>query len=115
MKFEKLPMISSGNTKAPPLELLIQWCIDGWKSIPEAQIVSSFKQCGLTKAIDGSEDGLISAFKEGHACAAGRLLLQEKQFAFITGGLEVEAPEPEPEEYAMDGSDQENDEVELNE
>ena len=41
--------------------------------------------------------------------------LQEKHFAFITGGLEAEAPEPEPEEYAIEESDDENDEVELNE
>ena len=90
------------------MELIVQWCADAWKAIPEALIVASFEQCGLTNATDGSEDDLISAFKDGHTCAAGRCLLREQQVAFINAGLEAEAPETGAEEHAVEESNDEN-------
>ena len=34
------------------------------------------KSCGLVLAVDGTEDDLISCFKESKQCAEGRVLLQ---------------------------------------
>ena len=34
------------------------------------------KSCGLALAIDGTQDDLISCFKEGKKCAAGKALLK---------------------------------------
>ena len=34
------------------------------------------KSCGLALAIDGTQDELISRFKEGKKCAAGKALLK---------------------------------------
>ncbi len=64
---DQLSLTAAGNLKAPPLELLCQWCTDAWNSVSESQIVASFQQC----ALDVSEDDLILAFRQGHACAGG--------------------------------------------
>ena len=64
-----------------------------------------------TNALDGSEDDLILAFKEGHACAESRQQLLQAQRTLAAGTLEAEAPEIEVEEHAMEASDDENDEI----
>jgi len=105
MLANQIPTTAGGNLKAPPLELICHWCVDAWQSIPASQIVGSFKLCGLTNALDGSEDHLILAFKEGQACAAGCELLQQAQRALASGTLEAEEPEMGVEEHAVDESD----------
>ncbi len=40
-------------------------------------IQNSFKVCGVSTAVDGSEDDLIHAFKPDGPCPQGRELLEE--------------------------------------
>jgi len=49
-----------GNRKAPPKPLLLRWVKEAWASITPEIIVKSFKKCGITSALDGSEDHLFN-------------------------------------------------------
>uniref|UniRef100_A0A915DHN8 Transposase n=1 Tax=Ditylenchus dipsaci TaxID=166011 RepID=A0A915DHN8_9BILA len=41
-----------------------RWIYEAWQSLTEEMIASSFKTCGITNALDGSEDDLIHCFKQ---------------------------------------------------
>ncbi len=50
----------SGNLKQPTRQYAIDWVSAAWKSIKTETIVHSFLVCGISNALDGSEDGLAS-------------------------------------------------------
>ena len=45
------------------------------------------ERCGLSLAVDGTEDDLISCFKEGKKCAGGRALFQAQMENLNDGSL----------------------------
>ena len=51
------------------------WIVESWDDIPCEVIANSFKACGISKARDGSEDGMIVCMREGRNCAAAREVL----------------------------------------
>lgn len=48
--------------KPPAPEVYCQWIAKSWQEIPKQLIIDSFKYCGITIAIDGSEDEAVSCF-----------------------------------------------------
>lgn len=50
---------AAGNRKAPPKPLILKWIKDSWACITPAVIRKSFKKCGITSALDGSDDYLF--------------------------------------------------------
>lgn len=50
---------AKGNRKAPPKPLILQWIKTSWDSITPETIRKSFKKCGISVAMDGSEDHLF--------------------------------------------------------
>ena len=62
--------------KAVPRKLVVQWVIKSWQDISNETLAKSMKLCGLALAFDGTKDDLISCFKEGKKCAAGKALLK---------------------------------------
>ena len=56
---------TSGNLKALPKKLMVEWVLESWASLSPEVIKKSFKVCGLNLAVDGSENHLIHCFKEG--------------------------------------------------
>ena len=66
----------AGNMKPVPRWLIVEWVIKSWQAISNETVAKSMKSCGLALAVDGTEDDLISCFKEGKKCAEGRALLQ---------------------------------------
>jgi hypothetical protein len=46
----------AGNLKRPGIELLTQWVCNAWEEIPNEMVVKSFKKCGISNAMDGTED-----------------------------------------------------------
>ena len=46
------------------------------------------KACGLSLAVDGTEDDLILCFKEGKKCKGGRALLQAQMENLNDGSLQ---------------------------
>ncbi len=45
-----------GNLKKPDYS---KWILEAWAEIPKEMIVKSFKKCGISNAMDGSEDDLF--------------------------------------------------------
>ncbi|KAH7684437.1 pogo transposable element with KRAB domain-like protein [Aphelenchoides avenae] len=99
---------AAGNPKPPPPETYLQWVLDAWEAVSEEVIIRSFKACGISTALDGSEDALVHCLKEGNGMPNGvGSLMQARHEANaqdleeIMHGLELEAPE-DPEDDAAD-------------
>ncbi|KAH7664926.1 pogo transposable element with KRAB domain-like protein [Aphelenchoides avenae] len=91
---------AAGNPKPPPPETYLQWVLDAWDAVNEKVIIRSFKACGISTALDGTEDALIHCLKEGNGMPNGvGSLVQARHEANaqnleeIMHGLELEAPE----------------------
>lgn len=65
-----------GRMRAPPLEEILKWIRDAWSEIPEEQIKNSFLHCGVSNALDGSDDDRIVCLR-GEGMEEGRRLLAE--------------------------------------
>ena len=53
----------SGNLKAPPMEIFLEWVVLAWQSVSAEVIKHSFDACGISINTDGSQDDLIHCFK----------------------------------------------------
>ena len=73
---EKQNYWDAGNMKPVPRRLVVEWVIKFWQDISNETLAKSMKSCDLALAIDGTQDDLISCFKEGKKCAAGKALLK---------------------------------------
>ena len=49
----------AGKKKAPTRNLILRWIKEAWQEIPEEMVKKSFKSCGISNAMDGTEDGVI--------------------------------------------------------
>ncbi|KAM7298548.1 uncharacterized protein ISCGN_019142 [Ixodes scapularis] len=54
----------AGSLKRATLDDLAKWVHDAWKALLRAMVVHAFKKCGLSNALDGSEDCLWSMDSE---------------------------------------------------
>uniref|UniRef100_A0A914XCA3 Uncharacterized protein n=1 Tax=Plectus sambesii TaxID=2011161 RepID=A0A914XCA3_9BILA len=57
------------------MDVNLQRIVDAWDSLPKELITRSFKVCGISNAVDGSEGDLIHCFKPEGSCPEGRRLL----------------------------------------
>ena len=73
--------------KPVPRRLIVEWVIKSSQAISNETVAKSMKSCGLGLAVDGTEDDLISCFKEGKKCAQGRALLQTQMLNLNDGNL----------------------------
>lgn len=94
--------------RAPPMETYLQWIIDAWDQLPKQLIIDSFKGCGLTTALDGSEDKKIHCFKPDGSIPTGQALLQqkrnEKAIVELIEQIDIEQDEENEDEYGSDAS-----------
>jgi len=51
----------SGNSRPPSKLLVCQWVVEAWKTISKELIQKSFRVCGLTTALNGSQDEEVLA------------------------------------------------------
>lgn len=49
-----------GNLKQPTRQDAIDWVSKAWDSISQETIINSFLVCGISNALDGSEDEYVS-------------------------------------------------------
>ena len=56
--FEYTP---SGKKKPPTRNLVLQWVHEAWQEIPAEMVMKSFKTCGISNALDGTEDDELYA------------------------------------------------------
>ncbi|CAG8644538.1 10171_t:CDS:2 [Paraglomus occultum] len=55
----KFEMTRGGNLKRPDNSLMCHWISEAWSDIPYEIIVQSFKTCGISNDLNGTEDNLI--------------------------------------------------------
>ncbi|CAI7865338.1 unnamed protein product [Closterium sp. NIES-54] len=58
-----------GNLKKPPPEVVVRWISRAWKAVPADLIKRPFLTCGISNALDGSEDGLAMAHRRSQLTA----------------------------------------------
>ena len=46
----------AGKRKAPSRNLVLQWVHEAWRKIPVKMVAKSFKTCGISNSLDGTED-----------------------------------------------------------
>lgn len=97
--------------KAPPLDLVCKWIVDAWAAVSTETIRKSFKVCGITVALDGSEDQEISVFKAGRGCEGGLDMLKD---AMVEADQKMEE-DPYEEEHLLVDSDDDDEVVEEDE
>ena len=57
---EGVPSLTpAGHRRAPTKEMLVCWLVDAWNAIPSDMIEHSFKKCGISCNLDGTEDDII--------------------------------------------------------
>ena len=49
----------SGKKQAPSKELVLQWIHKAWQEIPADLVANAFKSCGISNALDGTEDEAV--------------------------------------------------------
>ena len=49
----------SGKKRAPSKELVLQWIHKAWQEIPADLVANSFKSCGISNAMDSTEDEAV--------------------------------------------------------
>ena len=49
----------AGKKKAPSRNLVLRWIEQSWREIPEEMVRKSFLTCGISNALDGTEDDAI--------------------------------------------------------
>lgn len=69
----------AGNPRAPPMMEYLRWLANAWESLPQETIAKSFKQCGITNAVDGTEDDQIHCFKAEGPIPDGLQLLSTQR------------------------------------
>uniref|UniRef100_A0A914NL75 DDE-1 domain-containing protein n=3 Tax=Meloidogyne TaxID=189290 RepID=A0A914NL75_MELIC len=79
---------SKGNVKAPPMLVYLSWIAEAWENLSEEMIANSFKICGISNNVDGSEDDKIHVFKPTGPIPSGAELMrkerQENEFNELT-------------------------------
>jgi len=91
--------------KAANFEQICQWIVSAWESASTHIICKSFKARGITNNVDGSENFLITCFKQGHACAQGAELLSRSSPKVTTQELTEDGCPLEEEETYIDEDD----------
>ena len=64
-------MIHGAHSRWPPScakEILVQWLVKAWGAIPSAMTEYSFKKCGISKNLEGTDDDIM--FED--VCRCGR-------------------------------------------
>ena len=54
----------SGKIKRPSYSLATNWIKESWNAVDPNMINHSFKYCGVSNAVDGTEDNLIFDFNK---------------------------------------------------
>jgi hypothetical protein len=65
--------------RPPCIEVYLEWILRAWDTLSGEVIAKSFKEYGITNALDGSDDKLIKCFKASGEFPNGRELLRSSR------------------------------------
>lgn len=80
----------AGNIKAPDIEIVCEWVVKAWHGISSEIIVHSFRSCGISIALDGSEDGEITCFRKYPEMSGGLDVLRDRMRTFDGRVIDIE-------------------------
>jgi len=72
MATAKKSFTAAGNVPAPSKHFCQEWVKKAWEVVPTEVVKKSFRACGISVSVDGSEDDEIHCIKEGGVAAAAR-------------------------------------------
>ena len=49
----------TGRVKRPSISIVCEWVKNSWQWVKSETTVKSFKKCGISNALDGSEDDIL--------------------------------------------------------
>ncbi|KAH7714719.1 pogo transposable element with KRAB domain-like protein [Aphelenchoides avenae] len=84
---------AAGNPKPPPPEVYLDWVLEAWyDGVTKDNVVNSFKTCGITTALDGSEDdnGMLNGC---YKLAQKREKAEADDLAQVSAGFELDLDE----------------------
>ncbi|CAI7885863.1 unnamed protein product [Closterium sp. NIES-54] len=87
----------AGNLKKPPPKVIVRWISRAWKTVPAELIKRAFLTCGISNALDGSEDGLAMAHRRSQLTA--EVDVDDSIIADGFFGNNCQEPESDEEEY----------------
>jgi transposase-like protein len=69
---------AAGNVRAPSKVLALEWVKKSWDLVTEDVVKNSFKVCGISVKVDGSEDGQISCIKAGAVANDAATIIEQQ-------------------------------------
>ena len=102
----------AGNVRAPSKLQCIEWVKKAWESVTAEVVINSFKSCGITVKVDGSEDKEIDCIKDGGVAADTFEDISQKTAALFSCEAEIDDCEHDPfEDVAEDEEELEDNEL----
>ena len=76
---------NAGNVRAPSKALCLQWVRESWEALSSELIAKSFRACGISVNIDGSEDGDVHCLKDGGVAEDARVAIDRDTGTLLSG------------------------------
>ncbi|KAI2796665.1 hypothetical protein BLOT_015676 [Blomia tropicalis] len=89
-----------GNPRPPPKEKILSWIIGAWNKISPELIQKSFKACGISNEVNGSEDDLIHCSKHDHLKSVTDLLSKNSEET-VTTSIEINEEDDDDDDYTQ--------------
>ncbi len=97
-----LELTAGGKFRPTPILTYLQWVTEAWDEIGSELIKHSFRACGISLPVDGSNDDEIHVFKSDGQCSIGREKLRSAMET--DAGENVPLLEEVPEAHKEDDS-----------
>jgi len=68
----------AGNVRTPDKMLCLEWVKQAWSQVSSEVVVNSFKACGISVSVDGTEDHLIHCTKHGEVAESVLPVLEQE-------------------------------------
>lgn len=77
--------MAAGNIRAPSKALCLEWVRECWEALSTKLIMKSFRTCGISVNIDGTDDREIHCRKEGGMAAGARATITAETARLLFG------------------------------
>ena len=74
----------AGNIRAPSKLQCLEWVKKAWESVSQDIVIKSFRCCGISVKVDGTEDKEIHCIKDGGIAAEAFAEISQHTAALLT-------------------------------
>ena len=104
----------AGNVRAPSKLQAVQWVKKAWSVVHEDMVRKSFRVCGISVNVNGSEDGEISCIKEGGIAYDAKKIIEEETSKLLQVDVEDDSDPFSDLQYFEDEEELEENEIVIN-